>query len=223
MPNASQPFDMSKLDYEAIRRYKRRKLLVRSLAPVLTVLLIALWFVLPTTLTHQAIIAYKGQGYSAARRWVIPLTWTSPEPFVIAYNSGTFDARIGNHERAEDELTRAVAAAPNQTKRCMAAQNLAASLQAHAESLRDTPKEADAYATKAATVKKENPTCFKGGGGGGGGGGSSSQSDTSSQSQAPTKSQQQQLQQKEQEGRDRKAKFARDEEYNPNDPSIKPW
>lgn len=218
---SSQPFDMRMMDYEAVRKQKRRKLLLRSLPAVIVVFIVALWFLLPRLLTHQAIIAYKGEQYGVSRGWLTPLTWTSPEPFVIAFNSGTVDGQLRKYERSEQELTRAVALAPTEQKRCMAAQNLVTVLKDHAKSLQAKPKEAASYTTKADTVMKNNKECFKGSAAGGGGGGGS-KNDTS-KSEAPSKSQQQQLEQKEQEGRERKAKYARDEEYNPDDPSTKPW
>lgn len=214
-----QPFDLNKLDYEAIRRRNRRKLLLWSLAPVIIVFLVALWFILPMTLTHQAIGEYKHGNHSAARNWLTPLTWTSPDPFVIAFNSGTVDTKLGKYVVAESELSRALAIA-SKPRKCMAAQNLVASLQAHAKTLQAKPKEADAYNAKASKIIQENPACFKGSAAQGGG---SSSSSSSSQSQSPTESQQQQLQQKEQEGRERQAQYARDETFNPDDPSIKRW
>lgn len=216
---SNQPFDLSKLDYETTRHQKRRKLLVWSVAPVIVVFIVSLWFLLPTILTRQAIIAYKGENYNTARGWLTPLTWSSPEPFVIAFNSGTVDAQKGKYDRSEAELSRAVAIAPSQQKKCMAAQNLVTTLSKHAESLKkEEPKQADSIATKATTVIKENTKCFKGAAASGGGA-----SQSNSQSPSPSKSQQEQLEQKEQEGRERKAKFAREEEYNPDNPSIKPW
>lgn len=220
MPRTSQPFDLTKLDYETRRKQKRKKLLLWSLPAVIIVFLLAFWFILPRILTHFAISAYKAENYGVARNWLTPLTWTSPEQFVIAFNSGTVDTQLGEYDRAEDELSRAVAIAPNEQKKCMAAQNLVTSLKAHAKSLKSKPKEARVYTTKADTVIKENPKCFKGSAASGGG---SSQGSSSSQNESPTKSQQQQLEQKEEKGRDRKARFARDEKFDPNDPSIKPW
>lgn len=218
MPN-HQPFDLNKMDYETIRQHNRRKLLLWSIAPVVIFFLAALWFILPTILTHQAIGEYKHSNYSAARNWLTPLTWASPDPFVVAFNSGTVDTRLGKYERAETELSRALAIA-SKPRKCMAAQNLVASLQAHAKTVSSKPKEAGAYNTKADKIIQENPICFKGSAAQGGG---SSSSSSSSQSQSPTESQQQQLQQKEQEGRERQAQYARDETFNPDDPSIKRW
>lgn len=216
---SSQPFDLAKLDFKTIRRQERRKLLVRSAVPVVLVFIVALWFLLPTILTGRAIGNYKHEKNSAARRWLTPLTLTSPEPFVIAFNSGTVDTKQGKYDRAEKELTRAVAIAP-EDKRCMAAQNLVISLKAHAESIKSNTKEATVLETKATSVMNANQICFKGSAASGG---ASASSDSAAQSQAPTDAQQQQLQQKEQEGRDRKAQFARDETFNESDPKIKPW
>ncbi|CAN5377684.1 hypothetical protein BH09PAT4_BH09PAT4_06460 [soil metagenome] len=216
---SSRPFDLDKLDYETHRRRQRRKMLIWSLAPVLLVGVVALWFILPSILTHEAIGSYKHGSYAASRRWLIPLTWTSPEPFVIAFNSGTVDTKLKHYERAEVELNRALAIAPNHKKKCMAAQNLVISLKAHADDLKSIPKQAQVYEVKAATVRGENEGCFRGSAAQGGG---SSQS-SSSQSQALSTKQQQQLQQKEQEGQERQKQYSRDDTFNPNDPKIKRW
>ena len=213
----NQPFDLSQLDYKAVRKQKRRKLLLYSAAPVAIVFLVAMWFILPRILTHKAIGDYKAGNFTGARRWLTPLTITSPEPFVIAFNSGTVDTRLGKYERAEKELTRAVAIAPKD-KVCMAAQNLVLSMKTHAESLKDE-KIIKELEVKTNLVIKEHPECFQGSASSGGGGGSSS----AAQSQSPSDAQQQQLEQKEQEGRERQSKYASEESYDPNNPELKPW
>lgn len=215
-------FDPSLMDYAALRKQKRKKLLIWSAPAVALAILIMLWFVLPTVLTGRAIPQYKHGNYGSARRWITPLTWTSPEPFVAAYNSGTADAAQEKFERAEKELTRALAIAPK-NKRCMTARNLVYAFNTHAAKLRTIPSKettATALAKQSANVVSTNKQCFLGAASSGGGGSSSS---SASDSQSPSESQQQQLQQKEQEGKDRQAQFARDEVYNPDDPSIKPW
>ena len=215
----TRPFNLEKIDYKTALKRKRRKLLLWSLGPSVLVVLIALWFILPMVLTHQAIGAYKHGSYTTARSWLTPMTWSSPEPFVAAFDSGTVDTRLGNYDRAEKELTRALALAPKD-KVCMAAQNLVTSLRLHAEVTKKSVKESKVYEAKASIVTKAHPDCFKGGSSQGGGGGSG---DAQSESQAPSEAQQQQLEQKEQEGRDRQAKYATQEEYDPSNPKIKPW
>ncbi len=218
---SDQLFDTSKMDYAALRRQKRIKLLSWSAPVVVAVLLLASWFILPSLLTGRAIPQYKHGQYATARGWITPLTWTSPQPFVAAYNSGTADAAQKKYDRSEKELTRALALAPKD-KRCMVAHNLVFALKAHADSLTNSPSKSgvEALTKQSDNVISSNKRCFKGAASSGGGGSSSS---STSDSQSPSDSQQQQLQQKEQEGKDRQAQFARDEQYNPDDPSIKPW
>lgn len=215
----NKPFDLDKVDYKAALKQKRLKLLKWSAIPVTITFLIAVWFLLPTLLTHQAINAYKTGNFKSSRNWLTPLTWSSPEPFVAAFDSGTVDTRLGNYDLAEKELTRALAIAPRD-KVCMAAQNLVASLKGHAVAPKVSTKEKRQLQAKANIVIKANPACFVGSAASGGGGGSS---DSSSDSQAPSDAQQKQLQQKEQEGRERQEQYATEEEYDPNDPKIKPW
>jgi type IV secretory pathway TrbL component len=101
----------------------------------------------------------------------------------------------------------------------MVAQNLVFTLKAHAGATR-IKKDATSLTKQAEAVVTANQKCFKGGSSGGGGGSSGNAASTS---QSPSETQQQQLEQKEQAGRERQAQFAREEQYNPNDPSIKPW
>lgn len=227
----SRPFDLAKMDYETVRRQKRRKLLVWSIIPVIVLLAAALWFLLPSLLTHQAIGAYKRHNYPTARRWLTPLTWTSPEQFVIAFNSGTVDTQLGHYNGAEVELTRALALAPP-ARVCMVAQNLVYSLEAHANSLKGTmPNDAIIYYTKALNTIRAHAPCFKGSAAQGRIGGekqkAQGQAASSSQSQqggqTPTAIQQQQLQQKEDQGQQRQQQSLLNKTFDPNDPYVKQW
>lgn len=219
-------FSLSKMqDLEIARHEKRKKLLKWSLAPVILMFLIALWFVLPTPLTYKAIINYKHKSYHTARDWLTPLTWTSPQQFVIAFNSGTVDTQLGKYAQAQTELTRALALAPA-NKRCMVLQNLVYSLDAHGASLlrQGDDQNAATYTDAGTTLKTENPKCFPpkpkliGGGGGGGGG-----SGNSSAQQVLTQSQQQQLQQKNEEGQQQLDQGYSPNSANTNNPNVRPW
>ena len=225
-----QPFDLAKMQLEPIRRHKRQQLLRRSLPVVLLMAVVALWFLLPTPLTSHAIANYKRQSYRTARRWLTPLTWTSPQPFVIAFNSGTVDTQLGNYTRAQTELTRALALAPAD-KRCMVLQNLVISLTAHASNLnlQNRAQQATNYSTEATTLKTNNPKCFhvvkkptpppiKETQGGGGGGGAQGQSQ-----QVLTSAQQQELQQKDQSGQQSQQQAYKQNTVNPNSPDNQPW
>lgn len=214
----NRPFDLTKIDYKAVRKQQRKKLLLYSVIPVIIVFLLALWFLSPSILTHKAIAEYKQGNYKTSRRWLTPLTWTSPEQFVIAFNSGTVDTRLAKYDRAEKELTRAVAIAPS-AKVCMAAQNLVFSMNEHSATFQDAAKEVAQLQAKAKLVVEDHKDCFQGSSSGGGGGGSGA----AEQRQSPSESQTQQLEQKEQEGRDRRSKFASEEKYDPNNPELKPW
>lgn len=218
----SQPFDLDKLDYETRRHQQRRKLLVWSLPFVVVTALLALWFILPTPLTSLAIGSYKHQRYTAARNWLAPLTWTSPEPFIAAYNSGTADSARKAFDRAEHELTRALAIAPS-AKRCMVAQNLVYTLDAHAKTLATTLQDTTALKEQANSVVASNRLCFMGASSQGGGAAASNSASSSSNSQSPSDSQQRQLEQKEQEGSERQAQFARDETFDASNADVKPW
>lgn len=217
---ADQAFELAKIDYSAQRHAERRKLLRRSIAPVLLVVVAAVWFLMPTPLTGQAIGHYKQNRFSAARSWLSPLTLTSPQPFIADFDSGTIDTKLAKFSRAEAELNKALSIAPT-NKLCVTAQNLVYALQAHAGALtKSAPQTSSQLAAKEQVVIKKYPSCFPTKSGGGGGGGSSN---SSSQDNSPSKSQQSKLEQKDQAGRERQAKYANDSSLSPNNPSIKPW
>ena len=224
--NSRQPFDLKKMKGEPERRQKRRQLLKYSLPFVIIFFLITLWFLLPMPLTHQGINNYKHQDYKTARKWITPLTWTSPQQFVIAFNSGTIDTQLGKYDLAQGELVRAYTlAAPNQ--KCMVLQNLVYSLTAHFNSLQASGdfQKSIVYDQEAGNLKTAYPKCFpppklpgntNGGGGGGGGGGAQS-------SQVLDQAQQQQLQQKNDQGQQSQQQDFQQNNFNQTNPNIKPW
>jgi hypothetical protein len=226
-----QPFDMTKLDREAERRKKRKKLLLWSLPVVILAGLLALWLILPWPLTWQSIRQYNHKSYPSSRNWLTPLTWTSPEPFVASFDSGTVDVQLRNYTRAEKELTRALQLAPKD-KRCMVLQNLVYSLQHHADDLEVNGKtqQANEYNSQAKTYMDQNKQCFKplpvqqpkdqGGGGGGGGGGSGAEA---ASNQILSATQQQQLEQKNLQGQQSQIQELDLSNANPDSPSVKPW
>ena len=227
-----QPFEMGKLDYEAERRKKRKKLLLWSLPAVILAGLLALWLILPWPLTFQAIKEYDGKDYPNSRNWLTPLTWTSPEPFVAAFDSGTVDTQLRNYTRAEAELTRALELAPA-NKRCMVLQNLVYALQHHADDLEadGNTGEAKEYDSQANTYMDDNKQCFMvlptkeeedagGGGGGGGGGGSGSEAESN---QILSATQQRQLEQKNLQGQQSDIQELDLDAANPDSPSVRPW
>lgn len=211
--------DPKLLDYETNRKAARKRLLKKSRIPVCIIALIAILLALPMLLTHIAIQQYAKEQYGSAANWIRPLDIVSPEPFVIAYNKGTIDTRLGKYEAAETALNRAVAIAPK-GKKCMAAQNLATLLDMHSKSLSDSPGEATQYATKRDEVIAAHPDCFKGASASGGGGSSSG---AAASSESPSDAQQDQLEQKEQKGQERKEQLAQEETFDPSKPKIKPW
>ena len=219
------PFDMSKMEYETARKQKRRQLLKWSLPVVLVVFLVALWFLLPTPLTAKTITNYKHGSFATARRWIAPLTWTSPQPFVADFDSGTVDTKLGKYVRAQDELTRALTLA-KPAQRCMVLQNLVYSLDAHATSLTAQFQDVTAYTTEVTNLKANNPKCFPAkqtllhGGGGGGGGGGSVQSPAQ---QIVTQAQEEQLQQKNDQGQQTLNQGFEQNTLNQNNPNVKPW
>jgi len=216
-----QPFQISQIQYDTNRRKKRRRLLFWSLPVVLIVLLVALYFLLPTPLTSEAIQNYNHNKIQTARNWITPLTWASPQQFVIAFNSGTIDTRLGAYALAQAELVRALQLA-TPAERCMVVQNLVYSLDAHANQLYHTGQNQSAtdLTSEVATLKQANPKCFLSRGGGGGGGGGNK---PKKPADLLTSAQEQQLQAKNEAGDQQEKQDFQQDNLNPNSPNIKPW
>jgi hypothetical protein len=217
-----QPFAFSQIEYDTERKKKRRKLLFWSLPAVFIVLLVALYFLLPTPLTSEAIQNYNHKNYPYSRIWLTPLTWASPQQFVIAFNSGTVDTQLGSYTLAQGELLRALQLA-TPAQRCMVLQNLVYSFDAHANLLfrQGQNQSATDLTSEVATIKQANPKCFlqpKGGGGGGGGGNKQNKP-----ADLLTAAQEVQLQQKNQAGDQMEQQDFQQNSVNPNSPNIKPW
>ena len=212
-------FDFSRMDYEAIRRRKRKMMLVYSIGPSLLVFLVSLWFIVPYVVTQISVLNYNNAKYETARNWIIPATWTSPDRFVAVFDAGTEDTRIGRYEIAEVELREALALATGQ-RICMAAQNLVISLKNHASSFGPDSGQSQIYTKRAKKVMTEYPDCFKGASSSGGGSASSS---SAAKPTTPSDVQQNKLDQKERKGKERQALFAKDEKYDPSKADLKPW
>ena len=221
-----QPFDMAKMNYEAARKAKRRKLLRWSLPLVILAFILALWLILPYPLTYQAIKQYNHKKYPSARNWLVPVTWSSPQPFVAAFDSGTVDSQLGNYPRAETELTRALQLAPPD-KRCMVVQNLVYTLEAHADELTEQSKTQDAksLSSQAVTYRNDNKKCFQSiapskeqNDGGGGGGGAAAESN-----QILSSTQQDSLDQKNAQGQQSQVQDFLDSAADTDSPAIHPW
>lgn len=218
---SNHPFDLTKIHDGNQLRQKRRNILLRSIAPSVLILLIGLWFILPSILTAKAIHNYNQQRYKPARNWLTLVTLSSPQRFVAMFDAGTTDTKLKQYDRAEKELTTALSIAPS-AQRCKTAQNLVFSLTAHAK---DDPATADTYLNRSTAVEAAYPKCFKSSsrsqssGGGNSAGGSSSSTNAQSLSTA----QEQQLQQKNESGSQRQAHYAQFQVYNPDSPNVKPW
>lgn len=215
---SSTKFDLSLLDYESRRHAKRKKLLIRSILPVIIAISIGLWLTAPYVFTAQAIDQYSRGNNDAAQSWVQPLLITSPDRFVALFDNGTNNIQLKNYTLAEEQLGQALTIAPEYAL-CMTAQNLAYSLMKHKEARADDAQAVATLDARMNDVGEKFPQCFSGAASQGGGSGSSSSSDSDSLSD----DQQDQLEQKEQEGRERQAQFARDETFNPDDPNVKRW
>lgn len=228
--SSSGKIELQLKDYRAVRRIKRKELLVKSLPITAFFVVLGIWLTLPVPLTQLAINDYNNLDYERSRSWLTPILWSSPQPFVAAFDSGTADARLGKFDRAEKELSKALTLARNEFQRCMVLHNLVFTYNSYGAALVTQGKNADSITMtqNANDILNKHKNCFPevsrnteqddGGGGGGGGGGSQSQAE-----QILSASQQQQLQQKNERGQRQQQEEYLQDILNPNSPKIKPW
>lgn len=234
----NQPFDLSKMDFDAIRHRLRKRLLVWSTLPVAIILIISIWLVGPFILNKLSITNYYSHNYQSAKNLIDPVAIFSLQKYIFLFNMGTIDSRLGNFNNAENELKQSIAYAP-ENKVCSIEQNLALTEEAHANNFmqNNDPKNAITYYINALTIIGENQSCFtnpnirkriekekqsaiaaeqlKQG----------AQGSNNQNNQAPSQSQQQQLEQSNQQAQ---LQQQQDSQFgtNPpeqNDPNVKPW
>lgn len=79
--------DISKIDVETLRRKKRQKLLLWSTLPVLLLMMVIAWLMLPYIATAQASNAIGYQHYDDASHWLGLLGTNSYfEPYKRSFN-----------------------------------------------------------------------------------------------------------------------------------------
>ncbi len=163
--NSNRPFDLAKLDTEAVRKKKRKQLFLVSLPLVGVTLLAGLWFVAPTLFTNLAIHSYDAHEYDSAHTYLQPLSYANAfERYKLYFNRGTVAAMGKQYDYAVDQFTLALAYVNDDSVECKIRSNLVLTYTKQAESFLQTSaydKAVTAY-TKAIAQVTARPGCFDG-------------------------------------------------------------
>ena len=133
--NRQRPFDLKKLDFDAIRLARRRKLLLYSLPITSVVIVICLKILSVPILSSVAHLSYEGSRHSSASQWLLPLyvaNWI--EPYKLPFNHGNTLFKQGDYQAAEGRYRQALERVPEKQE-CSVRINLALSIEAQADAL----------------------------------------------------------------------------------------
>lgn len=105
----NQPFDLAKMDFERQRRNRRRKLLLRSLAPVVILLLVGLKLVSLGLFTHLGQTEYQASRFDSAANYFHFLSFVNViERYKAPFNLGTSLYKQGRYADAQKQLETAL-------------------------------------------------------------------------------------------------------------------
>lgn len=162
MPKNLRPFDLTKLDFEAVRHQKRRKLVLYSL-PVVVIATVAVWWLVwPIIATSVAMIHERSGDYESAGWWLGSAAINTVfEHYKQPLNLGIIATQQKQYDVASDYYRTALALAP-QSQHCLIhVQAVLSSELAGDNRHNDTPR-AIVYYTKALAEITTNKSCFKG-------------------------------------------------------------
>lgn len=159
----ARPFDLKKLDFEAIRLQKRKRLLVWSLPAIIIVLLVSAWLIVPSILTNHAATNFeKGQYKSAVDDVSLLHIANILEPYKAYYNQGTSLSALGNQDQAVKKFETSLAYTNDHAASCRITYNLVLTMEGIGDSI---VKKADFTGainqyTTALNRLKANSDCF---------------------------------------------------------------
>lgn len=131
----NRPFDLKKLDFEKIRREKRRKLLRYSFPACAVILLVAIKLTSFPLLSLAARAAYKNGDNSQASFRLSPIyAMNLFEPDKVFFNGGNALYKQARYDSAEKQFRQALQKVPK-TRECPVRINLALSIEAQADAL----------------------------------------------------------------------------------------
>lgn len=133
--SSQRPFDLKKLDFEAIRLAKRRKLLLYSLPVALIMIIICIKMLSVPILSSLSHVSYDKAQYKTSGQLLYPLyvaNWI--EPYKLPFNHGNALFKQGDYRAAEGRYREALKSVPEKHE-CSVRINLALSLEAQADVL----------------------------------------------------------------------------------------
>lgn len=162
MQKDSRPFDIGKLDFEAVRHNRRRILLKRSWPVVAVSVLVCGWLVYPYIATAVAAKDIKAARYDSAKRWLDSLHFhVMFEQWKLMFNQAIVSAHTKQYDEASEYFRSAIALAP-EGQRCMVrTQAVTVGELAGDEAIaRQDYAEAIRFYTKALAEVQANVRCF---------------------------------------------------------------
>ena len=133
--SSQRPFDLKKLDFEAIRLARRRKLLLYSLPVASIAIVICLKMLSVPVLSSIAHLSYEKSQYKSSGQLLYPLyvaNWL--ESYKLPFNHGNSLFKQGDYQAAEGRYREALKSVPKEQE-CSVRINLSLSLAAQADTL----------------------------------------------------------------------------------------
>ena len=138
-------FDLNKLDQDKIRKKKRKKLLLISIAPCVILLVLGIFFLRPAITTTLYNMNYSGKNYAGAASVAETQNFLNIiEPYIADYQIGTAFIQDGKFEDAQSKLVSSLEQGPDKDNVCKVRTNLAYSIEKQADKLSGEENYSDA-------------------------------------------------------------------------------
>lgn len=138
-------FDLNKLDQDKIRKQKRKKLLLISIAPCIILLVLGIFFLRPAITMTLYNMNYSGKNYKGAESVADTQNFLNIiEPYIADYQIGTAMIQDGDYTGAEQKLISSLEQDPDKENVCKVRTNLAYSIEKQADKLSSEENYSDA-------------------------------------------------------------------------------
>lgn len=138
-------FDLNKLDQDKIRKQKRKKLLLISIAPCIILLVLGVFFLRPAITMTLYNMNYSGKNYKGAESVADTQNFLNIiEPYIADYQIGTAMIQDGDYTGAEQKLISSLEQDPDEENVCKVRTNLAYSIEKQADKLSGEENYSDA-------------------------------------------------------------------------------
>ena len=138
-------FDLNKLDQDKIRKQKRKKLLLISIAPCIILLVLGVFFLRPAITMMLYSMNYSSKNYKGAESVADTQNFLNIiEPYIADYQIGTAMIQDGDYTGAEQKLISSLEQDPDKENVCKVRTNLAYSIEKQADKLSSEENYSDA-------------------------------------------------------------------------------